>query len=371
MKSRAAITDGNGSFIIDEVTLSAPSGSDVLVRIHAAGICHTDSDSMSWGQRMIMGHEGAGVVEQTGPDVSQFSAGDRVLLNWAIPCGTCYQCERGEEALCETHSFVTARDPQRGEASPDSTRYENAPIHHSFNLGTMSEYTIVKEEALVRIGDDIPFPAAAILGCGVMTGVGSVINAAKVEPGASVVVLGCGGVGLNVIQGARIAGAASILAVDLSTDRLQMATDFGASHTIQASRSDKGLLNVASDIREICDGRGADYAFECTAKPELGAAPLAMIRNGGTAIQVSGIEQEVTINMELFEWDKTYINPLYGKCCPQRDFPLLLDYYRNGELKLDEMVTRTYPLDDLALALDDMHNGRIAKGVLVFNGENI
>jgi S-(hydroxymethyl)glutathione dehydrogenase/alcohol dehydrogenase len=213
---------------------------------------------------------------------------------------------------------------------------------------------------------DIPFPSAAIVGCGVMTGYGSVVNAAKVKTGTSVVVLGTGGVGLNVIQGARIAGAAKIIGVDINPLRLEMAKKYGATHTVLAHRNDTGLLEAAKIIKSMTQGRGADYAFECTAIPELGAAPLAMVRNAGMAVQVSGIEQEILIDMNLFEWDKIYINPLYGKCRPQIDFPILQEFYAKGDLILDEMVTQTYPLSALEQAFADMHAGKNAKGVITF-----
>ena len=369
MKSKAAVTAGDGTFSIREISLGDPIGNEVLVRIRAAGVCHTDFDSMSWSSPLVMGHEGAGEVVQIGPDVQDIRVGERVILNWAIPCGHCFQCERGEKAICENHSFVTATEASDGAAHRDGITLDGTPIQPSFNLGTMSQYALVREEAVVPITVDIPYASAAIIGCGVMTGYGSVVNAAQVEPGSSVVVLGTGGVGLNVVQAASIAGADPVIAVDLSTDRLEMARDFGATHTLQARHKDKGLLGAASRVHSMCHDRGADYAFECTANPQLGAAPLAMVRNGGTAVQVSGIEEEVTIDMELFEWDKTYINPLYGKCNPRRDFPKLLEHYQNGELKLDEMVSRTYSLEDLAIAFDDMHHGRIAKGVLLMEGE--
>jgi S-(hydroxymethyl)glutathione dehydrogenase/alcohol dehydrogenase len=199
-----------------------------------------------------------------------------------------------------------------------------------------------------------------------MTGYGSVVNAANVQPGSSVVVLGTGGVGLNVIQGAKIAGASKIIAIDINTERLKMADKFGATHTITADRNDSGLLGAAQQVKNLTDGRGADYAFECTAVPQLGAAPLAMVRNAGVAVQVSGIEQEITIDMNLFEWDKIYINPLYGKCRPQIDFPRIVELYERGTLLLEEMITRTYPLRDLDKAIDDMLKGRNAKGVIIF-----
>jgi S-(hydroxymethyl)glutathione dehydrogenase/alcohol dehydrogenase len=210
------------------------------------------------------------------------------------------------------------------------------------------------------------FPAASIISCGVMTGYGSVVNAAKVKEGSSVVVLGTGGVGLSVIQGAKVAKAGMIIAIDINPNKLTIARAFGATYSLRASENDKGLLKAAEQVKALTDGRGADYAFECTAIPELGAAPLAMIRNAGTAVQVSGIEQEITIDMNLFEWDKTYINPLYGKCRPQIDIPDIINLYDDGQIQLEEMITRTYKLDELHKAFDDLLGGRNAKGVIVF-----
>ena len=170
----------------------------------------------------------------------------------------------------------------------------------------------------------------------------------------------------RLLQGARISGASKIIAIDINSERLEMAKQFGATHTILADKNDTGLMNAAEEVKKMTGSRGADYAFECTAIPALGAAPLAMIRNAGTAVQVSGIEEEITIDMNLFEWDKIYINPLYGKCRPQIDFPKLVSLYDKGDLMLDEMITRTYPLENLQQAFDDMLAGRNAKGVIVF-----
>lgn len=356
IKGPAAISDGEGSFVIDEVEVTEPEVGEVLVRMRAAGVCHTDFDSLGWGTQQIMGHEGAGIVENVGSGVDDFAAGDRVILNWAIPCGNCFQCKLGNEVLCEDHPEVPV----------ERTTYQSNPIARMFRLGTMSAYTVVRVEAVTKIDIDIPFSSASIVGCGVMTGVGSVMNAAKVEADASVVVLGTGGVGLNVIQGARMSGARPIVAVDVNPERLRMAKQFGATHTILADGNDAGLLLASEEVKRLTNGRGADYAFECTAIPELGAAPLAMIRNAGTAVQVSGIEQEITVDMNLFEWDKLYMNPLYGKSKPARDFPRLLNFYQSGDLLLDELVTRTYALEQLGQAFDDMHQGINAKGVLLF-----
>ncbi|GAA4414440.1 Zn-dependent alcohol dehydrogenase [Nibrella viscosa] len=368
MKAKAAVADGTGTFTIDFVEIDAPQSDEIVVEMKAAGICHTDYDSLSWGKPIIMGHEGAGIVRSVGPAVTKLQPGDAVVLNWAIPCGQCFQCLEGNQHICEVNSPVTAGNrASGGHARLESTTYQGQPIERAFSLGTLSQLVVVRQAAAVKIGVDIPFPSAAIIGCGVMTGVGSVINAAKVKPGRSVVVLGTGGVGLNVIQGARLAGAGLIIGVDVNPNRLEMAKQYGATHTLLADRTDTGLLQAAAQVKQMTGGRGADYAFECTSIPELGAAPLAMIRNAGLACQVSGIEQEIAIDMNLFEWDKVYINPLYGQCRPEIDFPILLNLYAKGDLLLDELITRTYSLDNLQQALDDMLAGRNAKGVIVFD----
>ncbi len=306
-------------------------------------------------------------MDKVGEGVDHVSVGDRVLLNWAIPCGSCFQCSSGNENICEQNSPVTGEDPDGGAAHADATTLNGEPLKRSFNIGTLSDFTVVRKEAVVPISVDIPYSSACIVGCGVMTGFGSLVNATNVGRKCSVAVIGTGGVGLNVIQGARISGAAKIIAIDVNSNRLEMARQFGATHTVLAKQEDAGLLEVANEVKSICDGRGADFAFECTGIPALGAAPLAMVRNAGTAIQVSGIEQTIEIDMNLFEWDKTYINPLYGKASPARDFPKILDLHNRGALMLDELVIRTYSLDNLKDAFDDMMAGRNAKGVIVFD----
>jgi S-(hydroxymethyl)glutathione dehydrogenase/alcohol dehydrogenase len=355
MQAQALVADAKGGFSLEEIEVFEPQGSEILVELKAAGVCHTDYKSLSWAMPLVLGHEGAGIVKAVGPQVRSLKPGDKVVLNWAIPCGQCFQCLEGNQSLCEDKPQVPG----------ERTTYKGQPITRSFGLGTMATLTVVPEAAAVKIHVEIPFASACIIGCGVMTGYGSAVNAAKVKPGSSVAVIGAGGVGLNVIQGARIAGALKIIAVDVQPSRLEMAKEYGATHTVLAQRDDQGLLKAAQEVKKLCAGRGADYAFECTANPALGAAPLAMVRNAGTACQVSGIEQEVSINMELFEWDKVYLNPLYGKCRPQIDIPAILDLYTRGDMILDKMVTRTYALKDLGLAFEDMHAGKNAKGVLL------
>ncbi len=366
INSKAAVADQKGSFTIEEIEVHPPQAREVRVALKASGICHTDYDSLNWGYHHVLGHEGAGVVESVGEGVSNVKPGDTVLLNWAIPCGACYQCQTGHQNICEKNSPVTGTHPDEGAAHVGSTRWKGSPLKRSFNIGTLSTHTVVKQEAVVPYQIAIPFASACIIGCGVMTGYGSVVNAAKLAAGSSAVVLGTGGVGLNVIQGARISGATKIIAIDVNQQRLDMAKQFGATHLILANRADMGLAAAAEKVKQLCGGRGADYAFECTGVPAMGAAPLAMVRNAGTAVQVSGIEQAIEIDMRLFEWDKLYINPLYGMAMPAYDFPKILDLYSQGTLKLDELITRTYALENLQQAIDDMMAGHNAKGVVIF-----
>jgi S-(hydroxymethyl)glutathione dehydrogenase / alcohol dehydrogenase len=370
MTGKAAIADGSGSFWTEEIVLSKPHENEVLVEIRASGVCHTDHDSLRWGKRIILGHEGAGIVLATGPDVTSVAKGDHVLLNWAMPCGYCYQCIRGNKNICENQSPVTGAKNESGLTAGHprigSTLFLGKGIERSFNLGTLSSHTIVREPAVIKMPAAIPFPSACMMGCGVMTGYGSALNVAKVGPGASVAVLGTGGVGLNVIQGCRIGGATRIIALDLSAARLEMSRDFGATDIVLVARTENGLAEAIEKVKTLTEGRGADFAFECTGNPLLGAAPLALVRNGGMAVQVSGIEQVIPFDMNLFEWDKIYINPLYGKCDPAVDFPKLFELYLDKTLKLDELVSKTYALEELGSVFEDMLAGRIAKGVILF-----
>ncbi|MBU2872082.1 Zn-dependent alcohol dehydrogenase [Colwellia sp. E2M01] len=367
IQAKAVISNGQGKFELTTINVGKPGPGEVRVKIKASGICHTDWDSIqNWNKNFIVGHEGAGVVESIGENVSGLAIGDKVILNWAIPCGECFQCREGNLHICEQNSPVCGCGLS-GHAHIESSTHNEDPIERSFHLGTMCEYAVVKSEAVVKIDSAISYAAASIIGCGVMTGWGSVVNAANVTVGSSVCVIGCGGVGLNVIQAAKQSGAAKIIAIDINEERLEQAKKFGATQGVVASKTDIDFVDVKAKVRELTDGRGADYAFECTAIPALGSAPLALIRSAGKAVQVSGIEQRIDFDCELFEWDKIYINPLYGMCNPERDFNRILSLYNNGDMKLEELVTKTYTLETLSEGLDDMLNGRIAKGVVIID----
>jgi S-(hydroxymethyl)glutathione dehydrogenase/alcohol dehydrogenase len=367
MQAQAAVADGKGQFALERIEVNEPTGDEVLVEIKAAGICHTDHASLNWKRPLVMGHEGAGIVKAVGPLVRHVRPGDPVVLNWAIPCGTCFQCRRGEGVLCEESKPAYVMERSNGHARPEGTTLKGNPVDRSFNLGTLSSLTLVRAHAVTALPQNVPFTSACIVGCGVMTGFGSAVNIAKVASGSSVAIIGCGGVGLNIIQGARLSGAGRIIAIDLRENSLDQARRFGATHTLAAEATDVEFENLAQSVKELTDGRGADYAFEATAVPALAFAPLRLIRNGGMALQVSGINDRASVPMPWFMWNKTYITPLYGGCSPARDFPRIFQHYQRGELKLDELVTRTYRLEELGTALDDMLRGRNAKGVIVFN----
>lgn len=391
VRSTAIIGDGKGRFAIDEIEVDAPSHGEVRVAIAAAGVCHTDHASLHWEGPLVLGHEGAGHVEAIGDGVQGLDIGQPVLLNWAIPCGHCFQCERGAASLCERTHETGASRSGTSRAHPGATRWRGQPVGRSFHLGTFARHTLVRAEAVTPLPPDLPLQAACILGCAVMTGVGSAVNVAAVAPGASVAVLGCGGVGLNVIQGARIAGARTIIAIDRVQARLERARELGATHTLlthgggapcarqphdttgaQGDRARGALLQeddtdhtqLVAAVRALTGGRGVDHAFEATGVPELAFVPLRLARNGGDALQVSGAHGPATLELTDLFWNKRYLAPLYGGCVPARDFPRLFEWIAQGRLELASLISHRYPMDALDRAFDDMLTGRSTKGVL-------
>ncbi|PWK92439.1 zinc-binding dehydrogenase [Fulvimonas soli] len=364
VRGPAILADGAGGFALDTVEVDPPGLGEVRVVLAAAGVCHTDHASLRWPGPLVLGHEGAGHVEAVGAGVRGLETGQPVLLNWAIPCGHCFQCARGADALCErTHELdVPALGTSRAHAG--ATRWRDRPVERAFHLGTFARYTVVRAEAVTPLPAGLPPEVACILGCAVMTGVGSAVNVAAVAPGDSVAVLGCGGVGLNVVQGARLAGAATIIAIDRVPARLQRARALGATHALMAHEDDAGHARLLAEVRALTGGRGADHAFEATGAPALAFLPLALARNGGNALQVSGAHGPATLELPRLFWNKRYLAPLYGGCVPARDFPRLFDWAARGELEVASLISHRYPLDALARAFDDMLAGRSAKGVL-------
>lgn len=364
VRSDAVITDGEGRFAVESVEVDPPAAGEVRVALAAAGVCHTDHASLRWPGPLVMGHEGAGHVEAVGAGVENLAVGQPVLLNWAIPCGRCFQCQRGAEALCErTHE----RDPSRlgdSRVHAGATRWRGQPLERSFHLGTFSRHTLVRAEAVTPLPSGLSPESACIIGCAVMTGVGSALNVAAVAPGATVAVLGCGGVGLNVIQGARIAGARSIIAIDRVSARLQRARELGATHVVSTRDDDAQFTQLVAAVRALTQGRGVDHAFEATGVPALAFLPLKLARDGGDALQVSGAHGAATLELTDLFWNKRYLAPLYGGCVPSRDFPRLFEWIAQGRLELEGLISHHYPLRALDRAFDDMLQGRSTKGVL-------
>jgi len=364
LRGPAVIADGNGGFKLETVDVDAPGPGEVRVALRAAGVCHTDHASLRWRGPLLIGHEGAGHIESLGEGVRGLAVGQPVLLNWAIPCGDCFQCGRGAAALCErTHELDGGRYGD-SRAHAGATRWRGQPLERAFHLGTFASHTVVRAEAVTALPADIPVELACILGCAVMTGVGSVVNVANVAAGASVAVIGCGGVGLNVIQGARIAGARLIIAIDAVPERLDHAVRLGATHAWQARSDDAEHKLLVAAVQAFTEGRGVDHAFEATGVPALAFLPLRLARNGGDALQVSGAHGPATLELTQLFWNKRYLAPLYGGCVPARDFPRLFEWVRRGELELGSLVSHRYPLAGLDQAFEDLLRGRSSKGVL-------
>jgi len=364
VRGSAIIADGAGRFVVDTIEVDPPAAGEVRVAIAAAGVCHTDHASLRWPGPLVMGHEGAGHVEAIGAGVEGLEIGQPVLLNWAIPCGHCWQCERGAAPLCErTHELDAAH---LGNSRPHvgATRWLGQSIERAFHLGTFAHYALVRAEAVTPLPPRLPLDAACILGCAVMTGVGSAVNVAAVAPGHTVAVLGCGGVGLNVIQGARIAGAGTIIAIDRVPARLERARALGATHTLVPHEDDGDHVQLVAEVRALTGGRGVDHAFEATGVPALAFLPLKLARNGGNALQVSGAHGPATLELTELFWNKRYLAPLYGGCVPARDFPRLFEWIADGRLELAALVSHRYPMEALDRAFDDMLAGRSSKGVL-------
>ena len=364
LEGPAAIGDGAGGVAIKTILTAPPQAGEVRIRLTAAGLCHTDIASMSWPGPLVMGHEGAGYVEWVGEGVHGLSAGMPVLLNWAIPCGHCPQCGRGNTAICDRTLEVDPATYGTSRSHAGATTLDGQAIERAFNLGTLSQHSVVRAEAVTPLPDWLEPERACVLGCAVMTGVGSVINIAQVQPGDTVAVVGCGGVGLNIIMGAVIAGATTVIAIDRNTDSLGRAVALGATHTILMPEGDHAWDEVTEAVKALTGRHGVDHAFEATGRAELSFLVLQLARNGGNALQVSGSHGDVTVNMPKFFWNKRYLTPLYGGCHPARDFPKLFDWVKDGRIDLDGLITRQYSLSELGLAIDDTLSKRTAKGVL-------
>jgi S-(hydroxymethyl)glutathione dehydrogenase/alcohol dehydrogenase len=368
MKTKAAVLYDYGKpLVIDELELDAPREKEVLVRYKAAGLCHTDLSVINGVGRIsplpcIPGHEGAGVIQEVGPGVTKLKPGDHVLLMWVPVCGQCYYCLRGQPYLC------AEKDKTRGGAMMDGTyrlRKGSRNIHSMMGVGCFSEYNVVTERNVLTIDPGIPFDIAAIVGCGVITGVGAVINKAKVRPGSSVAVMGAGGVGLNVIQGAVLANATKIVAIDILDNKLELAKVFGATHVINASREDP-----LKKVMEITEGIGVDYAFEAIGSAETTLTAYKLIRRGGCAVVVGVPDLDAKLTLPLVEipvMEKSILGSLYGSGDIRIELITLLELYKSGRIHLEKLVTKRYRLEEINTGFDDLEAGKNARGVIVYS----
>ena len=367
MKTRAAVMyEHHQPVIVEELELDEPKANEVLVRTAASGVCHSDlsvvTGAIYYDAAVVLGHEGAGVIERVGEDVTGFRRGDHVILSFVTYCGSCRMCQMEKVCLCERY------DVPRGFQLDGTYRLWNSSgdgILQMARIATMSEYMVVPQQNLVKIEDHYSLEQAALVGCGVTTGVGAVLNTAKVEPGSSVAVIGTGGVGLNAIQGAVLAQAERIIAVDVAEKKLDFAKSFGATDVVNASTCDP-----VEAVRELTAGLGVDYAFEVIGNPKTIVQAYNMVRAAGTAVIVGMAhhESEVSIPAQhLVSTERRLIGSFYGSCQPKVDMPKLLDLYAEGKLKLDELITRHYRLEQINEAFADMEAGENARGVIVFN----
>jgi S-(hydroxymethyl)glutathione dehydrogenase / alcohol dehydrogenase len=349
----------DGAAAVEELTLNPVGPAQVRVRLAAAGVCHSDLSLANGTLRqpfpVVLGHEGAGVVVEVGPAVDGLAVGDHVVLNWSPPCRSCWFCDAGEPYLC-VHA-----DDARG--VPFARTAGGEDVYAGLGTGAFATQTVIGANACIPVPADIPLDEAALLGCAVLTGVGAVLNSARVRPGESVAVIGLGGVGLAALQGARIAGASSIIAVDASPAKEELALSLGATHFLTPGTS------LAKEIRALTAGRGADHAIECVGRAATIRAAWSVTRRGGraTVLGLGSTTDEVTFSaLEVAYFARTLTGCMYGSTDPDVDVPVLLSHYRSGALNLSALVTDHIGLTEVGDAFDRMRNGVGARTLVHF-----
>ena len=368
MDVKAAVSYEPGKpLVIETVQLAGPKFGEVLVEIKAAGICHTDEFTRSGADPeglfpAIFGHEGAGVVVDVGPGVTTLKKGDHVIPLYTPECRQCKACLSRKTNLC-----TAIRATQGKGLMPDGTsRFSigGKPIHHYMGCSTFANFTVMPEIALAKIREDAPFEKVCYIGCGVTTGIGAVINTAKVEPGANVVVFGLGGIGLNVIQGARLVGANMIIGVDINPARREMAEKFGMTHFVNP----KEVGDVVAHLIEITGG-GADYSFECVGNVDLMRQALECCHRGwgvSVIIGVAGAGQEIKTRPFQLVTGRTWKGTAFGGARGRTDVPKIVDWYMDGKINIDDLITHVMPLQDINRAFDLMHTGESIRSVVTF-----
>lgn len=358
----AVLREAPGKLEIEDVSISKPGPREVLIRTKAAGLCHSDLHFMEglypFPLPAVLGHESAGVVEQVGDQVTYVEPGDHVITCLSVYCGNCEDCLTGHLSLCE-HKQDTARGP---EDAPRLTA-EDAPMGQFLHLSSFAEQMLIHEHALVKIRKDMPLDRAALIGCGVTTGLGAVFHTAAVEPGTNVAVMGCGGIGLSAIQGAAISGAGKVIAVDIVDSKLDMARQMGATHTVNGKSED-----AVEAIKELTGG-GVHYSFEAIGNKQAAEQCFGMLRPGGTAtiIGMIPIGQSVELPGFAFLQERKIQGSMMGSNRFRVDMPRFIDLYLDGRLKLDEMVSARIKLDDINDGFDAMKKGEVARSVIVFD----
>jgi NDMA-dependent alcohol dehydrogenase len=350
-----------------DVEVEAPRTGEVKIRMAASGVCHSDlsmqNGTMMAATPIVLGHEGAGVIEEVGEGVTGLAPGDHVVISWVPQCGECFFCKRGQPQLCEIANMAL----MSGGLLDGTTRFtsQGGPLYQMAASGTFSEVTIVPAIGAVKIPSDLDMKVAALIGCGVLTGTGAALNTASIRKGDVVAVVGCGGVGLNVIQGARIAGAGEIIAIDMNETKLQLAKEFGATASVNASQGDP-----VSQVMSMTEQRGADVAFEVIGLPQTIDQTIGMARRGGQAILVGVPRMDVMVNLPAFFGlvlaEKTIKGCWYGSSDVRRDVPKLVDLYQKGELKLDELISRTISIEQVNDAFAAMKTGEVARSVIAY-----
>jgi S-(hydroxymethyl)glutathione dehydrogenase / alcohol dehydrogenase len=372
MQIHAAILWEQGEALsVEPAELDAPGPGEVLVELKAAGVCHSDLHPArgDWPAKtpLVLGHEGAGIIREVGPSVATLKPGDHVVLCWAPACGVCAPCLEGRAVLCDRVEKVTFRNKLPSKASRLHARgVDLAPF-----LGTacFSDFVVVPEGGAIPVGRDIPFDALATIGCAVITGVGAVTNAGQVPKGSRVVVIGAGGVGLNVVQGAAIAGCERIIAIDQRPRPLEIAQVFGATDVIAVPprETPEASPDVAETVRGLTAGRGADFVFDTVGSPATLALALAATRKGGAVVLTGLSRMDAQAAFPMFPFvmqEKRLLGSVYGSGQPSRDIPRLISLYQEGRLKLGELVSRTYALDQVNAALTALAASDGARGVI-------
>jgi S-(hydroxymethyl)mycothiol dehydrogenase len=360
-KARGAIARTPGAPVsIETFTIGDPGPNEVLVRIIASGVCHTDLGVKSGtygtdGFPFLLGHEGAGVIEAVGPGVTRHAPGDHVILAWRAPCGACRFCRAGKPNFCA--ASLNAEKRMHTE--------DGQLLSQVLGIGTFCTHTLVHADQAIPYDPSLPAPQMSLIGCGVMTGVGAALYAADVQPGTSVAVFGCGGVGDSVINGARLAGATTIIAVDVDPRKLEWAKEFGATHTVDARAGDP-----VATIKALTGGNGVNYSFEAVGIAQTWEQALWCRDLAGTCIiiGVPGPGPSMTLDLQrFFDLGGRLGVSWYGDCLPTRDFPMLAEWYRQGQLNLDKVVSRTISLDETEAAFDAMKRGETLRSVIVFD----